>query len=403
MADTGIPKDTTAATGGEGKPKTSSRKRKADELSDEETDETPPHLPAPVWGRVLDFVPYAEVRSALLVAKLIAVEAVQYVQALNIMRGCEMYIPAARRFANVEEVNILCLLERTGEEDEDGDDMFSVSLDVSNRTVPFLGCFAKLARAFIGGLNSDGYSVTHDYHSVEHDDHVFRRLLSAYIGAIKTGSLSEKMTLVGMDVTLLRRSSCGVSSSNCQWCKDILSCFPINDLLPFLVNHSHVFCQNEQEQWGVVRRRPGVGKGFSEVSAGVLCDFVGNMLFPKTVAMQFRAAAVEHLPEKWRLAALLEELHVCSISQSDFQKLDELIEKGFDPKHVTREEALGYWMYLLGADISDYYDTEGWDDETLGMFFTWTRTTVESLAARGFPVDCNCVPVIDDKYWEQAH
>jgi hypothetical protein len=54
-------------------------------------------------------MPYADVRSALLVGKYIAVEAAKHVQTLNIMKEGEMYIPAARRFANAEEVNILCL------------------------------------------------------------------------------------------------------------------------------------------------------------------------------------------------------------------------------------------------------------------------------------------------------
>jgi hypothetical protein len=114
MADTGSAVDTAS-----GKAAKMSRKRKAEQLSDNSGDpaaaaaaEDVPaaaHLPAPVWGHVLDFMPYADVRSALLVGKYIAVEAAKHVQTLNIMKEGEMYIPAARRFANAEEVNILCL------------------------------------------------------------------------------------------------------------------------------------------------------------------------------------------------------------------------------------------------------------------------------------------------------
>lgn len=46
------------------------------------------HLPAEVWGHVLDYMSYDEVRSALLVGKVIANEAVDYVQRLNIMKSC---------------------------------------------------------------------------------------------------------------------------------------------------------------------------------------------------------------------------------------------------------------------------------------------------------------------------
>jgi len=411
MADTaGTPKDTTAATGGsKADPKNSSRKRKADELSDEETEETEeteekPHLPAPVWGHVLDFMPYTEVRSALMVAKLIAVEAVKYVQTLNIMRGCEMYIPAARRFGNVEEVNILCLLKLAGEEDEDEDDdddeelpaYSSISLEVSNRTVPFLVSFAKLTRGFIGSLNSNGERVAYSSYHVRgrQGEDLFRGLLSAYVGAIRTGALSQQIALGGVSVSLLRRSSCREETSNCQWCGDILSHFPLIDLLLFLVyNRGNKFCQSEQEVWDMVRRRPDIDEGFSEVSEDVLFGQVNLGLRHRRVRDQFRAAAVENLPnEKWRLKALqCKKFYVYSFSHSGLQKLDELIGKGFDPKYVTGGVSLEKkWNYLCGAYAKF-------------LFNAWTRTTVENLAARGFPVDCDCVPVIDDKYIDENY
>ena len=37
-----------------------------------------PQLPAPVWGHVLDYMPYQEVRSALLICKMMANEAVKH-------------------------------------------------------------------------------------------------------------------------------------------------------------------------------------------------------------------------------------------------------------------------------------------------------------------------------------
>jgi len=372
MADTaGTPKDTIASAAGDKAPDRSSRKRKADELSDET-----PHLPAPVWGHVLDFMPYSEVRSALLVGKHIAVEAAKYVQALNIMRGCELYIPAARRFGNVEEVNILCFLELTREEDDNGWGAFSVSLDVSNRTVPFLGSFAKLTRGFLGSLETGA-----DYFLNDQDVDVYRGLLTAYVGAVKSGAFSEKIALEGADLWPLTSSLCRQKSSNCRFCRDILSHFPFRGLLDVLVSQRDMFCQTEQDHWDIVRRRPDADKGFSEVSEEALCTKVSRILHDsyRTIDTQF----IELLPEKWRLEArTCELLWVYSVDQSDLQKLDELIEKGFDLKCVTRKFALKEWKHYIGAQRDS-------------RFCTWTRTTVESLAARGFPVDCNCVPAID--------
>jgi len=397
MADTGTPKDTTAASDGSKAAPTasnssSSRKRKADELSEE----TPPHLPAPVWGHVLDFMPYAEVRSALLVGKCIAVEAVRHVQTLNMMRGCELHIPAARRFANVEEVKILCLLELTGEVDSYARDLFSVSLDVSNRTMPFFGSFAKLTCGFVGGLDRNGCRQRYNRAFVRghHSDFVLKHLLTAYVGAIKSGFLSREIAMEGMmksSAAWREHSLCREKSSNCEWCRDILSHYPLNDLLRYLVDNEAFFCQTAQEAWGIVRRRPDADKGFSEVSEEVLCEEVDRSLWPRSVRKEFRAAAVVDLPEKWRLVERkCEYLRVCSISQRKFRRIDDLIEKGFNPKYVTRKFAWEKWKVSIGA--SYFFN-----------FFTWTRTTVEKLAARGFPVDCNSIPVIDDKYIDEKY
>ena len=117
-----------------------------------DADEGIPHLPAPVWGHVLDFMPYEEVRSTLLVGKHIAVEAVKYVQTLNIMKSSQMYIPAVQRFANAEEVNILCLLVGTGDMNEEaGEELYTISLDTANRTVPFLASITKINGGIVGG------------------------------------------------------------------------------------------------------------------------------------------------------------------------------------------------------------------------------------------------------------
>ena len=103
--------------------------------------ETPPplplHLPAPVWGRVLDYMPYQEVRSTLLICKAIANEAVRYVLTLNIVRDCELDIPAARRFQNVEEVNVLCLI-KVNEAAQNWRKRRIISSIAARATVPFI-------------------------------------------------------------------------------------------------------------------------------------------------------------------------------------------------------------------------------------------------------------------------
>ena len=130
----------------------SGRKRKAEQISadDSANADASLHLPPPVWGHVLDFMPYGEVRSALLVGKLIAVEAVKYVQTLNIMKSSQMHVPSVRRFAKAQEVNILCLLEGSNRI-VDEFEVFKISTDVMSRTLPFILSFEKLKSLFVGG------------------------------------------------------------------------------------------------------------------------------------------------------------------------------------------------------------------------------------------------------------
>ena len=66
-------------------------------------------FPAEVWGHILDFMFYEEVRSALLVCRLVANDAVKHVQTITIMKSSQLDAPAARRFPNVRELNIYCL------------------------------------------------------------------------------------------------------------------------------------------------------------------------------------------------------------------------------------------------------------------------------------------------------
>ena len=166
------------------------KKRRSDPNTDDDTDdELPPHIPAPVWGHVLDYMSYGEVRSALQVGKIIAVEAVKYVQTINIMNGWEMDVPAARRFANVTEVNILSLLHFHPQDEEF--DYYDLQLcgTTAERTVPFIVGFQKLTRIRAGGLDpKDNKFMTYEY---------ARRYLPVVIDAANIGeSMSILQTLV---------------------------------------------------------------------------------------------------------------------------------------------------------------------------------------------------------------
>ena len=156
---------------------------------------TSTHLPAPCLAAILNFMEYADVRRCLLAGTIMAVDAARHVEVVNIMNASELVPSAARRFANVTDVNILSLLDT----DEDGV-MDTLSVGTASRSVLFLASFPKLKRAYLGGLwGNSKFSYSH--HSCqEPKDHlsVFRGLVDHLCGAFRSRSLSPSLHLEGV-------------------------------------------------------------------------------------------------------------------------------------------------------------------------------------------------------------
>ena len=187
----------------------------------------PIQLPAVVWGNVLNYMPYEDVRSTLLVGKLIAVEAAKYVQTLNIMKSTQMVGPPARRFPNVTEVNIFCLLiHKVAKTPQEFSSNCKFCSDTAIRTVPFVSMFSKLKLLFVGGRNI--FPAAYDFREdmwfparpmriryvpssctgpAGHET-VYQSLVMAFCGAFKTRNIS--MNIASMD---------GISEGNSRPCR----------------------------------------------------------------------------------------------------------------------------------------------------------------------------------------
>ena len=179
----------------------SNNKRKAADTADQDGPHRPApplrrdgrHLPAPIWGHVLDFMPYEEVRSALLVGKIVANEAVKYVHALNITKVCQMDGPSTRRFPNIEELDILCMYDVIAQ---------SLCKETCQRMIPPMIGFPKLKRLFAGGIGSGGYrqefdaEITVDGQQDENDE-TFRVLVNHILSAYKMRLLPETIQTIG--------------------------------------------------------------------------------------------------------------------------------------------------------------------------------------------------------------
>ena len=110
-------------------------------------------LPETCLAAVLNFLPYSDVRRCMSAGKTMAVEAASQVETLNIMNPSELVGPAARRFANASELNILCLVS-TALNNNQTDLVETLSMTTAARTTPFMTIFPKLKSAFVGGVRS---------------------------------------------------------------------------------------------------------------------------------------------------------------------------------------------------------------------------------------------------------
>ena len=389
------------------------RKRKAERISpddstyaanDDDEDGTRnaiPHLPAPVWGHVLDFMPYTEVRSALRVGKHIAVEAAKYVQTLNIMKCSQMYIPAARRFANAEEVNVLCLLKGTGELLGS----FVISSDTANRTATFLSCFAKLKRIFLGGytevLNGDeaGQKERRQYfasicNGPDNHEEIFRGLIRSLLGALKTGAIPRGLIMQGCIDSLSHLKPCGPEpiddeleehERSCTYCREICAHFPMESLL----NNWHYLsgiCVRHDEFLDIIHSRPEHEKAISDASGKWLISKMSSLL--EVDVLEGPKDLIQELVRDHSLDDDTTVLRVVFLWDEDFDALDLYIDStGFDPTQVRFQEALREWRrWRIGSRI-------GRQNEPC----FWAKSTIENLAARGFPFDCTSIPTVDDQ------
>ena len=73
-----------------------------------------------------------------------------------------------------------------------------------------------------------------------------------------------------------------------------------------------------------------------------------------------------------------------------FEQLDQMASIGFDPKLIFRQYALHRLEWYLGVR------TWTWSQESK-EFPCWTKSTVDGLSARGYPLDSQSIPVIDDE------
>ena len=362
----------------------------------------PLQLPAVVWGNVLNFMPYEDVRSTLLVGKLIAVEAAQYVQTLNIMKSTQMVGPPARRFPNVTEVNIFCLLiHKVAMTIQEFDTDCKLCLDTAVRTVSFVSMFSKLKRLFVGGrvMYPEDYDYRRDVFfparpvrtvyvpdactgPADHET-VYQSLVMAFCGAFKTRNISMNIASMGGISKGFSRPCWGRienPAKPCAFCRNVCRHFPFVD-----VDESNM-CLSLLERYKIILSRPGGRKFLDKVAPKKIMDIVEYKM--KSFYIEKESDAGKEFIEKMIECekAKVEECDswVKYLNKKTFAELDDLIEAtGVDPKTLDEE-------YVLKRIRSFTRNTK-----------TLAKSTFDGLVSRGFALGTE-LPVIVDETKEPA-
>lgn len=369
---------------------TTVKKRKADELESVAADghvsaEDPhniPHLPATIWGSILDYMPYNEVRSALLVGKTIANDAAKHVQTLNVLKATQMFVPAARRFPNVEKVNIFCLLVPN----EGRNGLYTFSRDAATRIVPFLIGFLKLKALFAGGLSEDAKCRGYQYCSrPENFRDLYRGLIDAFCGAFKAGMLTQQIvSLRGISDCTWRVRECSDRREDhanpCKWCRDICTYFPLRDVIS-TIN----VCLSDIDRFKVMSKRQGCQRFLQSEPCQPITTLLNNMTNFFEVPSEETVSDTGSFWKRLKLLIQQEQLpgdaEVQFIRDASFEALDVLIESGF----------------VLPADVSKYNLYKGiYIGDPSRRYDMWAKSTIDQLMSRGFAFDVLDLILVDD-------
>ena len=354
------------------------------------------NLPAPIWGHVLDYLPYNEVRSALLIGKSFANEVVKYVQTLNIFKGGELCVPAARRFPNVTEANILCLLTNMradgevsyylDEDDEDqGETRFGCTYDLNQeamwKIVPFLSCHSKLERFVLGGYryrdgDNDNLTIhyipsTRDCKAPSNHVTIFSSFVDSFIGAMESGllsvsSLKATKGLLNDTVPICQAKPIdphgSATNNSCGRCISLCKHLPFHDI----VTGHYKLCLSRIDCFRLIQARSGGKEYVQSKSEHLFLPFICEGMVKEFL----RAPPIDG--------------NLYFIRESQLAIIDALIDEfGLRPGDVKKEDLLKYvfrpdYIHLGNPEFMRLMQ---------GYLGKWIKSSVDALIKRGFDLE----------------
>ena len=323
------------------------------------SDEGTPTLPPAVWGHVLDYLLYGEVRQAILVNKTMANEASKYVEEIFITEPCQLDVVAARRFPNVEYVQIQCLVRWPDKE------TCVLVRETTKRAVPFLSAFANLEEFYLGGNDTPdpehsdqfyGYSPQHCKHPVTHKE-LMRDMMKSLCNAFRTRALSQTVLVRGLMGDYGRTHACqpaeAVDGRPCAMCREILMTFPPS-LIRTLTRRLRTqfdtlddisdICMTPNDYVAILKSRRFEENIFRDEGKEMILWILGRFLENQMRELELNPSD-EH---DGKIIQRLEKENVehptliAFIDNDSVETIKSIVENGFDPKSLTRTEVCDY-------------------------------------------------------------
>eukprot|EP00561_Arcocellulus_cornucervis_P011586 CAMPEP_0185810212 /NCGR_PEP_ID=MMETSP1322-20130828/6658_1 /TAXON_ID=265543 /ORGANISM="Minutocellus polymorphus, Strain RCC2270" /LENGTH=387 /DNA_ID=CAMNT_0028506519 /DNA_START=51 /DNA_END=1210 /DNA_ORIENTATION=- len=369
-----------------------SKKRKADEISDDEEppdhEAPPPHLPSSCLGAILNFLPYSNVRTCMLAGRAMAVGAARHVDVLSIDRAVGMDVPALRRFPSATILKVLCLVESDG-------DSHNLNAGVAAKVVPLITSLPELKKVYLGGHESgqDGglilYRQEHDedlLSAAEWDARllVYRTLVEALGAAYESRAISKNLKIAG--ISLVGQVNCGRTDGQkvCRTCSHFCRNFPLENVLELgcasgwdgiLLDD---ICVDREEICRTIKSRPGGNDAITSKRAGLLMldmlseyvatngarDLPVGNLFHKVNFHDFFGRALEDVDNMVSCG--------CSFSEINYSDVVRLLPCLSKPKEIRIQEE--------GSKLVQKF--------TVRMIWT-SQEKIERLVKLGLPIEAD--------------
>ena len=272
--------------------------------------------------------------------------------------------------------------------------------DTTIRLLPLLTTFAKLKRIYVGGLLTQGPMIDpeqlyrYSYHpsfcsSPENHEELAKAFYHSFLGAFKARLLSPTLYEAKGVLTnfyhlkICSGSTKGENENNgskgmCTTCRDICSYFPPQEIIdqPY-----HVRCAEEMEVYGLVSKRKGTREDFRKASGEFLPSFLEERFLAFYIENEGPREA-EALSRRLTDFGMSRDDDKCIfyLTKAGINKVDRLIEFGFDPRAVSKESL---YDGLLIGEAGRQYDV-------------YAKSTIDALVARGFAFDEADLIVLDE-------